>query len=807
MVITPVSTEEASRLSILRSLDFIDIIPEERFERLTRLATRHFSVPLALVSLIEVKRQRFKSSQRLDLNDLKCATALCAYTIFDEETLAFPDLQEDPRLVNNPLVKHSHIRFFAGHPIHGLDGSRIATFCIMDWQPRQLSEAEITDLKDFALLVEQELHKSTPTQKKLPTNNHNEEEFKALLESATDIIARFDREGRYLYVNQAIEKLIGLPPAQLIGKTPHEGTGVPTSVDQRWKNRVAQVFEVGQESVFDLKYSTSNNIAKSYHIRLIPEFAKDGTVESVFAIRRDLVDVRQLEAALWASQAQVTDLRESITDAFLVLNYQGEFTYVNREAAGIIEREADELLGKKIWEEFPEAKELTLYQNYRQARPYHLTAHSEEFLASSGRWFEVHTHPSSEGVLVYFRDISQRKQLEEALHRNEEQLRQALKMEAVGRLAGGIAHDFNNLLTVITSYSDLILDGLNEYDPLFLDLTEIKDAAVRATGLTRQLLAFSRRQVLQTRVLDLNEVLSEMKKLLRRLIGENIELITTPAPRLGRIKSDSGQIEQVIVNLAINARDAMPNGGTLLLETANVRIVQEYSTQHPEVPLGNYVVLSVSDNGCGMDETICSHLFEPFFTTKEPGRGTGLGLSTVYGIVKRSGGYIEVSSKVNQGTCFKVYLPQVEEFEDIFKPGVTLTNNLPSGSETILLVEDDEAVRALASKVLHKCGYNVLEAQNGDEAQLLCKRYRGNIHLLLTDIVMPRMNGQEVALQLAPLQPQMKVLYISGYNNQTIVDQTLLEENGTFLQKPFTPLELTRKVREVITSIVQATTT
>ena len=385
----------------------------------------------------------------------------------------------------------------------------------------------------------------------------------------------------------------------------------------------------------------------------------------------------------------------------------------------------------------------------------------------------------------------------EELSQTQEQLTQARKMEAVGRLAGGIAHDFNNLLTVLIGRSQLLLRRLGAEDPVRADIELMEHTADRAADLTRQLLAFSRKQVLQPSVLDLNVVVANLAEMLRRLIGEDIALVTALDPALSHVKADPGQIEQIVMNLAANARDAMSKGGRLTLETANAELDAAYARRHVEVRPGPYVMLAVSDTGLGMSPETLTHIFEPFFTTKGPGQGTGLGLATVYGIVKQSDGHIWVYSEPGRGTTFKIYLPRVEEAVD---PSVARWR-LPEparGHETILLVEDELAVRDLARDVLRAYGYTVLEAQDGREALLISERYFGPIHLMLTDVVMPEMSGRELASQLAPLRPTMPVIYMSGYTDAAVVHHGVLDPGTTFLQKPFTPDALARKLRQVL---------
>jgi len=393
-------------------------------------------------------------------------------------------------------------------------------------------------------------------------------------------------------------------------------------------------------------------------------------------------------------------------------------------------------------------------------------------------------------------DISDVRQL-------EEQLRQSQKLEAIGILAGGIAHDFNNLLTVILGYGDLTLKRLNEEDPLHRNISEANKAAARAAGLTRQLLAFSRKQVLQPRILTLNAVVSELEKMLRRLIGEDIGFRTVLDPELGSVRADPGQIEQIIMNLAVNARDAMPKGGKLTIETKNVYLDEDYAKKHIAVVPGSYVMLAVSDTGMGMDEPTQARIFEPFFTTKESGKGTGLGLSTVYGIVKQSGGNIWVYSEVGRGTTFKIYLPRVDEGAQEVERSAE-TDGAMQGSETVLVAEDEEAVRALARQVLEIYGYHVLEAANGGAALLICERHKEPIDLLITDVVMPEMSGRELADRLAQLRPDMKVLFMSGYTDNAIVHQGVLDEGANFIQKPFPTEALARKVRNVLDAPIKS---
>ncbi len=370
-------------------------------------------------------------------------------------------------------------------------------------------------------------------------------------------------------------------------------------------------------------------------------------------------------------------------------------------------------------------------------------------------------------------------------------------MEAVGQLAGGIAHDFNNLLTAITGYSELLLGELPPEDLRRGHADEIRKAGERAASLTQQLLAFSRRQVLEPKVLDVNIVVSDIERMLRRLIGEHIELKTPKAPDLWKVKADPGQIEQAILNLVLNARDAMPSGGTLAIETSNAQLDESFTRDHVPTQPGPYVSVAVSDTGVGISDDVKARLFEPFFTTKERGKGTGLGLSTTYGIVKQSGGYLWCDSEVGRGTTFRVLLPRVEEPVSQVEERKPLPPIHP-GDETLLLVEDEPEVRSLVQRILKTQGYTVVTAANPDEALAVAREFKGSIQLMVTDVVMPGMSGLQLAERLAPMRPNMRVLFMSGYTNDAIGHQGVLDPGTAFLQKPFTPNALARKVREVL---------
>ncbi|MFO0984865.1 MAG: response regulator [Planctomycetota bacterium] len=500
--------------------------------------------------------------------------------------------------------------------------------------------------------------------------------------------------------------------------------------------------------------------------------------------------------------------RESTADGILVVDHDSKILSANRKFHEMWSLPAEVVAsgrdGDALRHVLPQLKDPDAFLT--RVRELYAQPEIESFDLvefKDGRVFERFSQPQriegrSVGRVWSFRDITSRLRAEEALRDRDEQLRQAQKLEAIGLLAGGVAHDFNNLLTGITCYSELALKTLAANDPVRPGIEEIRKCGERATLLTRQLLAFGRKQVMQPKVIDLDAVVAETSEMLRRTIGEHIELVTLhDAPAL-TVKADPGQLEQVIMNLAINARDAMPGGGRLTIETLRYDWAEAGHGDDAGLGPGSYAVLQVTDTGTGMDEATSARVFEPFFTTKELGRGTGLGLATVYGIVRQSGGNISVDSELGRGTTFRVYLPRVEESVDCTAPAAMPSAAAVRGCETVLLVEDECSVRQLVSEVLRSNGYTVLEAADGIEAVRACEPEGLAIELLVTDVVMPRMSGQDLARRIATLRPTIRVLYMSGYAESSVLKNALQNPAASFIQKPFTPDAMARKVRELL---------
>jgi len=628
--------------------------------------------------------------------------------------------------------------------------------------------------------------------------------LRGITEGTTDAVFVKDLSGHYLMINSAGAALLGRSVEEVLGKDDSELLSSDTGPEVMAADR--KVIESGVTQTYEER-AAANGTSRLYLATKGPYRDPQGEIIGLLGICRDITARKQAEEEIRQSQQKLRFHFDHTPLAVVEWDLDFRVTAWNPSAERIFGYAREEALGQHGSFIVPEA--------YRAQvdRVWHDLLHNAEGadvptarfgqndnITKDGRlisceWYNTPLVDDSGrviGIASLAQDVSERVAL-------EERLRQSQKMEAVGRLAGGVAHDFNNLLTVILGYSQILADSVPVGSRMAESTAQIKSAADRAAGITRQLLAFSRKTVLSPRVINLNDILLSLDSLLRRLIGEDIEVLAVPANDLGSVKADPGQIEQVIMNLALNSRDAMPRGGKLTLETANVTLDRTYARDHQPVKPGRYVMLAVSDTGCGMSSETQSRIFEPFYTTKEVGKGTGLGLSMVYGIVKQSGGYIWVYSEPDRGTSFKIYLPRVDQSAE---KSADEKHSAPvmRGTETILLVEDDPQLRQLSSSVLVHCGYKVLVASTPQEGLAICHANHSDIRLLVTDVVMPGINGRELAEQILKICPKLRVLYISGYTSNAIVHYGVLDAGLWFLPKPFTVSALVAKVREVLDS-------
>jgi two-component system cell cycle sensor histidine kinase/response regulator CckA len=627
----------------------------------------------------------------------------------------------------------------------------------------------------------------------------SEERFRLIAETIDEVFWIFDMEKEVVtYLSPAYDQILGFPREYLFENQEF----LLDLIHPDDRNQVISAVErmrAGQ--LIDCEYRLFHFDGSIRHIwnRGFPVPTETGRIKRYIGVGQDVTAWRRAEEAIKQSREYLNQLINRIGDPIFAIDRDHRFVLVNDAMCTFAGWKREELLGKTIRQlRLPKEEADSIWKQesliFESGQD---SVVEEEATDAQGN---THTIISTKTLLTdsagnlqivaIMRDITERKRL-------EAQFLQAQKMEAIGTLAGGVAHDFNNLLTVIKGYTELLLEEIAPDDPRCFYLQQIQKAGQQAASLISQLLAFSRKQILHPEILDLNRSVEEMSTMLRRVIREDIELVAIARPGLGLISADPAQIQQIVMNLAVNARDAMPQGGRLTIETANVEFDEEYVRAHPMVKPGPYVMLAISDNGIGMDAATQARIFEPFFTTKGQGKGTGLGLSTVYGIVKQSNGFIWAYSEPGKGTTFKTYFPRVEgevtesTAERRFEPEF-------QGSETILLVEDEESVRTLAGRILREQGYDVLEAGSGTEALDIARKHGGEIHVVVTDVIMPGMSGKDLVSQLKIARPGIKSLYISGYPDDAIAHHGILDSGVTFLQKPFTVESLTRKIREVM---------
>jgi PAS domain S-box-containing protein len=790
------TVDEQDRLKELRRYAIVDTPPEPRFDRITRLAARLFGVPVALVSLVDEHRQWFKSSHGTQLRQTPRDISFCTHAIASDQVMVVPDATVDPRFASSPLVTgEPHVRFYAGAPLVTAGGFRLGTLCLNDTIPREpLSADQVATLADLAAMVVDELELRLAER----VRGDIQRLLASVFETAAIGISVTDEAGRFEHVNPAFCRLSGFSIQELLGH--HFWMVFAEDLRQSVERAHAAFISGATPMPAEWRWRTKDGRLIDVYLTAALLVTAEGRRFRVTTIT-DVTQIRRTEAALRESNQRLSQLAaiiESSDDAVIGRDLNGVITSWNAGAERIYRYTAQEAVGRSISimvpDDFESERRSLEEMLYRGER---VIGYETVRLRQDGARIQVALTLSPikdpqgnvTGISAIVRDITARKQL-------EQQLVHSQKMEAVALLAGGVAHDFNNLLTIIIGYGRMLLldakdTGLREY------AEEILYSAERAATLTSHLLAFSRRQVAQPRVLDLNDVLESMRKLLKRILGEHIILRTVPAPDLGRVKADPGQMEQVIANLAVNALDAMPRGGSLTIETANAELDAGYASLHPPVRPGSYVMLAVSDTGAGIPPEVRQHIFEPFFTTKEQGKGTGLGLSIIHGIVKQAGGEIWVYSEPGKGTTFKIYLPRAWETAAPWSPPEA-GSTMPCGAETILVVEDEVAVRKMVREILVKLGYRVLEASDGQTALELCGATSEPIHLMVTDVVMPGMAGPDLARAVKILRPEAKLIFMSGYTQHSPLHQDVFEPGAHFLQKPFTPEQFAQYVREVL---------
>lgn len=769
-------------------------------------------------SLVEQERSRLK--QYFEQIPLPAYNISLDGTILDlnRSALEFLEYENKQDLIGKPLLT----------TVYAPDSRSKAKILLNRWK-REGSlrneelqvltrEGEIRDvLLNVEMILDQEgklqhsisVHLDITERKRTEQALRSEEERSRMyLDMAGVILLALDKEGKVVLANPKACSVLGGEEGEIIGKDWFE-----SFIPEHERREVWRVFQQLMSGTVEPAEYVENQVLTlgdnlrwvAWHNTLIKSGA--GEILGTFSSGEDITERRQTEQALRESEERFRELTDTLPQVVFEADTRGTITYANRRAFelfGYGEEELQQGLNtlEMIAAQDHDRAKANIGRVLKGDKP-----ESTEYMArrKDGGTFPVMIYSTRivrDGGVVGMRgiivDLSEHKAAEKALKESEERLRQSQKMEAIGRLAGGIAHDFNNLLTTILGYSEMLLSEGTATKEALESVREISKSAQRAASLTQQLLAYSRKQVLRPEELDINEVVKNVTKMLRRLIHENIQLNTVLDPKIGCVKADPAQLEQVIINLAINARDSMPGGGNLTIETQNLVLDESYCKLRPEVVPGEYVMLAVTDTGCGIDEKIQKQIFEPFFTTKEPGKGTGLGLATVFGTVKQSNGYVYVYSEPELGSTFKIYLPVIQtrkpKGRDHPKEGAGYTTD-----RTILLVEDDEPLRKLVSRILNRTGYTVVSASNGEEAlRLIDSPEHTGIDLLVSDVVMPGIGGKALAEKLQARLPDLKVLYISGYPDEAVVHHGVLDEGVAYLQKPFSPKAIIQKVQEVL---------
>jgi two-component system cell cycle sensor histidine kinase/response regulator CckA len=788
--------DERSRLKALAECRIVNSPPEKFFDDIANQAAYLCGTSIGFISFIDSQYEWLKAKVGWEVTEIPRDQSFNALTLGDPHILIVEDTAADRRFHLHPWVMQSGIRFLAAAPVVTREGYVLGAINVLDRLPRALPCGHQRILQTLANTIAAQLDSRRASFS--PTTASPDSRYQVLFDQNVAGFCRTAPDGRVLGCNSTFARMLGY-----------------ASQEEVLGCHAQQFYFSGEERDRLLEHLQREGSLVNLELRLR---RKDGSsiwvIENVAAtcdeqgkmtlIEGTMVDIsahKRAENALRESQERLHGIIASAMDAIITVDEKQQIIVFNQAAEEIFGCTAAEVIGKSIDRFLPESLRDLHRQhvrNFGQTGISTRSMYSQGTLVavrSNGEEFPIETAisqvtTSSEKLYtVILRDISVRK-------RTEEQLRQAQKMEAVGQLAGGIAHEFNNYLAIIMGYTELLEHETMGNESLRPSLSEIKDASQKVASLTRQLLAFSRKQVIEPREVDLNSTVWETHKLLRRLIPVTIDLIPKLQDDVGKVKADPAQVQQILINLVLNARDSMPDGGKIFIETEEIELDPEYASRQLDVQAGRYVMLSVADTGVGMDRDTLSHIFEPFFTTKEEGKGTGLGLSTTYGIVKQSGGHLTVASVPGKGSTFRIYLPKLSDCGAISQPSKAQSNQ--PRRPTVLVVEDEGALRKLMTKVLERAGFQVVEAKDGEQAVEICKSWAEPPDIVVSDLAMPRLNGLQLKEIVAGLHPELKFLLISGYAEDVVDDPTILRTDTNFLEKPFLPDELILKVREIL---------